>query len=323
MNVQISAEEKNCSNDDYFAFMMISSAVRNTSLAICAVNAIIIPILLYSIIWYAKFGSDSKRTFINMMVKQICWTGIEYSCIIQITEILRYIWGPMPKLFCLFKTIARGYNTTEVMLYFDSISLSRYIFIFWLKNPAGFNDEFWCTFIYLWIKGMTKTSNIIFCLLAEHQLINYYICSGIDPTEDFKKPLKMYGIVEFGSVLLNIAIYIKIFIYKFKEPSEGGKRSIFLKNMYLLDIQKHSITSFSSDFISILGMALILISSAYLSVLKPQEIESHKILIFFHYLVLPGLAVYCFVSVYFVQHEPLRRVVWLETKELIQNIFVW
>ena len=48
--------------------------------------------------------------------------------------------------YCLLKL----HFTIHGLLLLDFIAIARYIFIFWLKNPAGFNDEFWSTLINLW-----------------------------------------------------------------------------------------------------------------------------------------------------------------------------
>ena len=47
-----------------------------------------------------------------------------------------------------------------------------------------------------------------------HQPIKYYICTGLDPTKDFKKPVKIYGIVEIGSLAFNIFVAAKIYLFK-------------------------------------------------------------------------------------------------------------
>ncbi len=33
--------------------------------------------------------------------------------------------------------------SVQLMLFLDCIVFARYVYIFWLKNPAGFHDDFW------------------------------------------------------------------------------------------------------------------------------------------------------------------------------------
>ena len=78
-------------SEDFFKFIMENSAVRNASLVFCIGSMIVQPILLYTLIWYDKFSSDQKRTFINMLNSSICWLSIEYIIIVQTTEVLRLL----------------------------------------------------------------------------------------------------------------------------------------------------------------------------------------------------------------------------------------
>ena len=53
---------------------------------------------------------------------------------------------------------------------FDLIILTRYAYVFWLKNPAGFNDDFWVVFFNMWV--VTKeTPKEVFATL--HQYIKH------------------------------------------------------------------------------------------------------------------------------------------------------
>ncbi len=86
------------------------------------------------------------------------------------------------------KTVYRNSLTTQGMLYLDSIAITRYIFIFCLKNPAAFKNEFWNVFLRSWITAASLISNFSWTFVAERLTINFYICSGLDPTKDIKKP---------------------------------------------------------------------------------------------------------------------------------------
>jgi hypothetical protein len=201
-------------NDFFDLLMDNTSVIRITSLTFCFVSVFVLPFLLYTIIWYDKYGSDQRRTFINMLNTSICWLWIEYCIVVQSTEFIRFMFGPLPKMFCFFKTIVRSAYVSQILMYYDTIAVAKYIFIFWLTNPAAFQDEFWIRFVNIWIKGASLIFNFVWFTKAEHQIINYYICSGLDPTEDFKKDLKVYGVPEIVSMLINLAIFIRIQVFK-------------------------------------------------------------------------------------------------------------
>ncbi len=44
------------------------------------------PLALYSIIWFERFGSDEKRTLLNMLFSMICWTCIGFCLCIQVID---------------------------------------------------------------------------------------------------------------------------------------------------------------------------------------------------------------------------------------------
>jgi hypothetical protein len=47
-----------------------------------------------------------------------------------------------------------------VLLFFDGIILARYVYIFRLKNPAAFPDDFWHRFLNTWIFWFCTASQV-------------------------------------------------------------------------------------------------------------------------------------------------------------------
>ena len=68
--------------------------------------------------------------------------------------------------------------TIHSLLLLDFIAVARYIFIFWLKNPAGFNDEFWSTMINLWTFVATFLLQFTQIFLPGKDYPDTWICSG-------------------------------------------------------------------------------------------------------------------------------------------------
>ena len=124
------------------------------------------------------------------------------------------VYEPLPIMSCQIKTEARSNYVFRVPLFLDAIAISRYIFVFILKKLAAFQDEFWCFFINLWIQTAGLLTSIVWNFQTNHPFISYYICSGEDPNEDFKKPLKTYGIVEIGSLIIHLIVHLRIKLYK-------------------------------------------------------------------------------------------------------------
>ena len=105
----------------------------------------------WGIIWFERFGSDLKRIFINQIVVSISWSSIAWLSMIQTSDILLYFYRPLPDLYCLFNLVLRNALMIQAILFFDAIIIVRYIFIFWMKDPANFAEDFWYCFVNLWV----------------------------------------------------------------------------------------------------------------------------------------------------------------------------
>ena len=75
----------------------------------------------------------------------------------------------------------------------------RYMYIFHLKNPAAFNDDFWYLFIKIWVNGFSVLVQFAWQFRAPRQPLGFYICSGTDLREPFKIRLR-------DSLLYNILL---------------------------------------------------------------------------------------------------------------------
>ena len=73
-------------NTDYFSFMMEPSASKYFCVLFSVMGILLGPLALYSIIWFERFGSDKKRTLLNMLFSMICWTCIGFCLCIQVID---------------------------------------------------------------------------------------------------------------------------------------------------------------------------------------------------------------------------------------------
>jgi hypothetical protein len=61
--------------------------------------------------------------------------------------------------------------------------LCRYIFIFWLKNPAAFHHEFWSSFLKVWVALVSCLAQFVFYLMLGEENQHFFICTGTYPAE--------------------------------------------------------------------------------------------------------------------------------------------
>ena len=69
---------------DYFAAVFESRVSKISAVSFSAVAGLILLPLVYVIIWFERFGSNLKRTFLNKMVSALCWTCFEWFFIVQV-----------------------------------------------------------------------------------------------------------------------------------------------------------------------------------------------------------------------------------------------
>lgn len=106
------------------------------------------------IIWFERFGSDLKRMFINKIVSSIFWNILAYFFFIQLPDLMFYLCPQFPEQFCFIYLILRNAIIMQIVLFLDIIAIARYIFIFWMKNPLSFQDDFWSFYMNCWVTSL-------------------------------------------------------------------------------------------------------------------------------------------------------------------------
>ena len=291
---------------DHFAKVFTEHPIARSLFIIFAIFTSVFGSLgLYSIIWFERFGSDHKRTILNMLSTLICWPAIEFLIFVETVEIIRFVIGPLPERLCFAQQVFRSRIFKDVIIQFDANIICRYICIFVLKNPAGLNDEFWSCFICFFIRSFNGIFQMSWHFLSVHQPIGYYICAGLNPTEALKHPLKTYAIWEMFSIILHICIHLRIYIHKNNSTSEG-KFSSNDRNF-----EPRSFASFAINIVCI----FFLISSTFIMLhLSHTSLEHlsrfpNYFFVYYRSLAVPGCACIIIVSMYFLRHSGLRNLV--------------
>ena len=296
------------SSDDFFAFILINTPIKIISIVSCSICIVLTLLLSYGIIWYNNHASDRNHTLLTKLISSLCYALPEMFIAIQLTEIIREMFGPMSKVFCTMKSIARPMYISQTLLYLDAMAITRYLFIFVLKNPAAFKDDFWIRFINIWIKSASLIGNLVWWLKSEREALNYFICTGQDPTLAFKKPLKVYGFIESASMIIHLLIFIRINIFKRAiMANQVDVQNCLFKSQFLDRINALSLKTFVVNVAGVSVFALLLISSVNMSMIKPEELFNYKNFVHIHYLIsIPAPAV-IYLFIYYMQHQDLRK----------------
>ena len=183
----------NSSNEstDFYSKVFEVNPFHICAVLISILCLIICPFFLYYIIWYERYGSDQKRTLINRFTSMSCWAIIQFIVIVHAIETARFTFGPLPAAICHLQNIVRYSILDMIMINQNAAISTKYMFIIWLKNPAGFNDEFWAFFAWMWIQGYSYFVEITIYLLGSNQPVTFYICCGTvrTTTTEQNKPI--------------------------------------------------------------------------------------------------------------------------------------
>ena len=111
------------------------------------------------------------------------------------------------------------------MIFGDAIMISRFIFIFVLKNPSAFQDDFWSLFGNIWSLSFCWIGQVVSEVMLGCENINVNICSGKNITISEECLLvtrndRFNGTIAICSIILHIFVLVKIQIFKFKEPDQ-------------------------------------------------------------------------------------------------------
>ena len=130
----------------------------------------------------------------------------------------------MPLIICQINFFFKRTITTQLMMFLNVIMMSRFFYIFVLRNPTAFQDEFWSFFGNIWILFFSWTGQMASEIMLGCENINVNICSGVNRNipDDCQKGTRndrFNGIVSIFSFLIHSFVLIKIQIFKWKKPA--------------------------------------------------------------------------------------------------------
>ena len=200
---------------NFYSQVMEDNPYRYVLATISIVIMIASLITCYSIIWIERFGSDKKRTIINQLVASMCWSFITWNSTVQVLKLVRLLHGPLGLKSCVWTFILQRSVTTRILLLVNAISTIRYTFIFWLKNPGAFNDDFWHRFVSLWTIMAGSLFQYVIASLPNRKLIGVDVCMGLPTNNDINSPTVNIG-AEIPSLILQLFIFVHITIHQRK-----------------------------------------------------------------------------------------------------------
>ena len=314
----IMVELANCSGTEkYFCGTLENNPYKDASIFFASVSMPTSIILLYAVIWFEKFGSDHKRILTNKLLSSICWTLI-CGILVYSVDILRYLVGPLPSSLCFFMVVAKNAVKTRCVLLYNAIHITRYVCIFWLKNPGAVKDDFWGLFLSFIINGLSILPNLVIYSLPIKQPMYYYVCADIDPRLDMAMPSKPPAIADLVSLLIFISIKVRIYVHQ-QKPDPNPCQSTCV----LLLIEKQTITDFTSNLMGLLSLASFSIISIKINSLTVEELNQFPgfLYIFMYQMICPPIVAFTVFFMNYIRCKNLRETLHRELKEKYSEWF--
>lgn len=303
---------------DIYTSLTERSLVHDASVAAAVVGVVVGPPMLIGIIGFERFGSDKKRTLLNMLTTTVCWINIWLLVIVRTLEILRFCSGPLPAVLCCFKVSLKFFLVCSMALALDAVVVTRHVYIFWLRNPAAFKDDFWHRFAAIWITTCSGILTVIGFSGSGCQSLAFRICTGTQiVANEPDLPSVLLGAVVMVSILLHVVVKVRVRIYESKAKVFPETGLIFYKTSFIKEMKNTELTSFIANLICFVIMALAVGSSIAMKSLTTENINLYPnyLLVLFVHLVAPTLFVFAFTA-FLYRKEALRRFLLEELKRV-------
>ena len=308
-------------DSDYFAGVYENRPFKVFAIILSIVGSIIVLPFLLGTIWNERFGCEEKRTVINNITGLLALSLAVYISTVQPLEIFRYLYGPLPAFFCFWFHVFRNAVTLQLAMLLDLIIIIRYLFVFWLKNPGNFYDNFWTVFIHIWTFGFCLITQWMVLYLPGNKPLLVCFCSGINLSDGQSGAPKniLIKIVHLCSFILLLAMFIRI--EKFRQidhiPTTWSGNQ---KRFFLSATEDKFISSYLIYLMVIVNMIIGNALVMKINSLTPYEANlypNYMFVITFQ-LISPIEIAGSVVLVYYLKHKKLISTLITELKEFIR-----
>jgi hypothetical protein len=202
--------------------------------------------------------------------------------------------------------------------------LTRYLFIFWLKNPAAFQDEFWSFFGNIWVTIISCIVQIVFEVMLSTDSYHIYICTGAPPPV-LLPGQKLVGsssinlLIQLLTLVIHVVVLLRIRVYKWRKPSSGNVASPRSKLFWLMGLEKRTLTDITMNFISVLFFGVSQIQIRFQDIGDLNHYPNYLSEYFYRLIRVPVM-MHLLVIVVFIRHSDLRLSVLREIQHFMGKL---
>ena len=243
---------------------------------------------------------------VNRLVSLMCWNIITWNLTAQIIGIANFSHMPLSNYTKLINIVTRQTITLRQLMLLNAVTLTRYIFICWLKNPIAFYDEFWTKFINHWIIGFSLIVSFIGGLLQD--LENTCLNKCIDRLEQNVSYNTLRLVL--CSLSIHMILYMRIAVYNQKSKQFVHSLHATTKNLVMAEWDKYSLTNLSLNACFLVCFILAATVSLLARQYEPLILEicpSYNQLSTSLNLLLPSIMSLLFVFAFYVKNPAMRK----------------
>ena len=205
------------------------------------------------------------------------------------------------------------------MLFLNMIMIIRYIFIFCLRNPAGFRDDYWSVFLKLWVMLFSWISVITAEVSIQGDSYHVQICSGFVANHLKSQRTTLNVIVGVCTLLIHVVISVKIHLYKRKRDRREQPHS---KNAWLKILEERSLSDLTTNLIVAIGIGQAAFSPIIVANIEDVtyfNVYPFYLLEYYYRMIRPPLTFTLMIVIYYIRHKSFRESVYRQFQKIISE----
>ena len=150
-----------------------------------AASSLVGPMLMIGIVIFEMLGGDShKRTIVNRLLSAILINIVLWSVLRGIIRTVRDVAGLLDMNLSLFLRISAQFFINAIYIFYNALTISRYLFIVVWKRMRGVQDKFWSWLFYLSAYSLSFWINTVFMMTGYHPDQGLLICVTAETQEN-------------------------------------------------------------------------------------------------------------------------------------------
>ncbi len=178
--------------ENFYSGLLQWDMLKCTNVVLNIILLFIGPSLLYSVIWYERFGADLMyRTLLNRLLSHLCYMVL-FTCILTRSNFFGFFcFGPVAGIYCDVSIYFGRLSFVVTLTQITMRQILKYLYIFKWKSIVGLDDNFFAMFVTMVNLFLSSVFVFVTYFLGFHnEELDYHICTGRRPLDNVMMTLK-------------------------------------------------------------------------------------------------------------------------------------